>query len=117
MGGHRRHQHNDVEMLRPMVARIKANTGRQAKEPSADFGYLSDDNLEDLSWRPLRGLAKRPLEWALVCTAHDPTNSAVRPSTPPALRAGSAQGERKRVAPLRVSGRGESDRPLERRTG
>lgn len=48
-------QQNDVEMLVPMVAQIKANTGRQAKELSADYGYLSDGNLKELNRRHIRG--------------------------------------------------------------
>ena len=48
-------QQNDVEMLAPMVAQIKANTGRQAHELSADYGYLSDGNLKELNRRHIRG--------------------------------------------------------------
>lgn len=36
---------NDVEFLDEMLAQIRANTGRQARQLSADYGYLSDANL------------------------------------------------------------------------
>jgi len=36
---------NDAPFLDEMLAQIRANTGRQARELSADFGYLSDANL------------------------------------------------------------------------
>lgn len=36
---------NDVQFLDEMLAQIRANTGRQARELSADFGYLSEANL------------------------------------------------------------------------
>ena len=38
-----------------MLERIKQNTGRQAKELSADTAYCSEDNLRALSRRRIRG--------------------------------------------------------------
>ena len=46
---------NDVEMLHPMLAQVKRNTGRQAKEVSADAGYCSEGNLRKLNRRHVRG--------------------------------------------------------------
>jgi transposase len=40
---------NDVQQLAPMVQQIKANTGRQAREFSADAGYCSEGNLAVLA--------------------------------------------------------------------
>jgi transposase len=48
-------QQNDAEELIPIVAQIKANTGRQAEELSADTGYCSEANLKELSRRHIRG--------------------------------------------------------------
>lgn len=45
----------DQVQLKPMVAQIKANTGRQAKELSADAGYCTEANLKELSRRHIRG--------------------------------------------------------------
>lgn len=36
---------NDVEFLDEMLAQIRENTGRQTRQLSADYGYLSDANL------------------------------------------------------------------------
>lgn len=36
---------NDVQFLDEMLAQIRSNTGEQARELSADYGYLSDANL------------------------------------------------------------------------
>lgn len=44
-------QTNDVRQLRPLVAQIKENTGRQAQELSADAGYCSEENLKELNRR------------------------------------------------------------------
>jgi len=46
---------NDMHELRPMLGQIKANTGRQAKELSADVAYCSEDNLCELSRRRVSG--------------------------------------------------------------
>jgi transposase len=43
----------DVQQLAPMVAQIKKNTGRQAKEFSADAGYCSEGNLKELDRRQI----------------------------------------------------------------
>lgn len=48
-------QQNDVEMLHPVLALVKKNTGRQAKEVSADAGYCSEKNLRHLKRRHVRG--------------------------------------------------------------
>ena len=39
---------SDAPQLAVMVAQIKQNTGRQARELSADAGYCSEDNLKEL---------------------------------------------------------------------
>ena len=46
---------NDIHELPPMLEQIKANTGRQAHELSADVGYCSEANLRELSRRHVRG--------------------------------------------------------------
>jgi hypothetical protein len=48
-------EQNDVGALAPMLAQIKANTGRQTRELSADTGYCSEANLRELSRRHVRG--------------------------------------------------------------
>jgi len=49
------HQASDASQLTPMLAHIKANTGRQARELSADAGYCSEQNLTALHRRHIRG--------------------------------------------------------------
>jgi len=44
----------DVQALPPLLAAIKANTGRQAREVSADAGYCSAANLRALRRRHIR---------------------------------------------------------------
>ena len=46
---------NDAQELPSMLAQVKANTGRQARELSADVGYCSEANLCELSRRRVRG--------------------------------------------------------------
>jgi transposase len=46
---------NDVDMLDPVLAQVKRNMGRQAKEVSADAGYCSESNLRRLNRRHIRG--------------------------------------------------------------
>ncbi len=46
---------SDSHQLRPMVAQIKQNTGRQAREVSGDAGYCSEDNLKELKRRHIKG--------------------------------------------------------------
>jgi transposase len=46
---------NDVAELPKLLDAIKANTGRQAREVSADSGYCSEDNLRNLKGRTIRG--------------------------------------------------------------
>jgi transposase len=48
-------QASDAPQLEPMLASIKANTGRQARELSADAGYCSEQNLTALHRRHIRG--------------------------------------------------------------
>jgi transposase len=48
-------EQNDAPQLPPLVAQIKANTGRQAQELSADNGYCSEANLKELARRHIRG--------------------------------------------------------------
>ena len=45
----------DQVQLKPIVAQIKSNTGRQAQELSADAGYCTEDNLRELARRHIRG--------------------------------------------------------------
>ena len=45
----------DVQALPPLLAQIKTNTGRQAREISADAGYCSTANLQVLQRRHIRG--------------------------------------------------------------
>jgi transposase len=45
----------DALQLVAMLQAIKANTGRQARELSADAGYCSEDNLKELNRRHIRG--------------------------------------------------------------
>jgi transposase len=46
---------NDAPELPAILAQIKRNTGRQARELSADTGYCSEDNLKEISRRHIRG--------------------------------------------------------------
>ena len=46
---------SDAQQLVPMLKAIKANTGRQARELSADAGYCSEDNLKALNRHHIRG--------------------------------------------------------------
>lgn len=46
---------NDVHQMQGMLHQIRANTGRQAQELSADSGYCSAENLRELSWRGIDG--------------------------------------------------------------
>jgi len=46
---------NDNQELVKLLDEIKANTGKQAREISADSGYCSEDNLKALSQRRIRG--------------------------------------------------------------
>jgi transposase len=46
---------SDAQQLAVMVAQIKHNTGRQARELSADAGYCSEDNLKELRRRHING--------------------------------------------------------------
>jgi transposase len=45
----------DVQALPSLLGQIKANTGRQAQEVSADAGYCSQENLAALRRRHIRG--------------------------------------------------------------
>ena len=46
---------SDAQQLAPIAAQIKQNTGRQAREMSADAGYCSEDNLKELNRRHIEG--------------------------------------------------------------
>lgn len=46
---------NDHQQLASLLAQIKANTGRQAREVSADAGYCSEANLQELRRRHITG--------------------------------------------------------------
>ena len=48
-------QASDAPHLPPIVAQIKQNTGRQARELSADAGYCSEANLKELNRRRISG--------------------------------------------------------------
>jgi transposase len=48
-------QASDAHQLEPMLAHIKTNTGRQARELSADAGYCSEHNLTTLTHHHVRG--------------------------------------------------------------
>ena len=48
-------QASDAHQLEPMLAHIRTNTGRQARELSADAGYCSEHNLNALNRRRIRG--------------------------------------------------------------
>lgn len=48
-------EQNDVHALGPMLRLIKAFTGKQARELSADTGYCSEDNLRILARHHVRG--------------------------------------------------------------
>jgi len=45
----------DVHQLEPMVQQVKENTGRQAKEMSADSGYCSEANLRMIERHHIKG--------------------------------------------------------------
>lgn len=45
----------DVRQLKPILAEMKTNTGRNATEISADAGYCSEENLRELKRRNIRG--------------------------------------------------------------
>ena len=46
---------SDAHQLEPMLDQIKANTGRQTRELSADAGYCYEHNLKALNRRHIRG--------------------------------------------------------------
>jgi len=46
---------SDAQQLALIAAQIKQNTGRQAREMSADAGYCSEDNLKELNRRHIEG--------------------------------------------------------------
>jgi hypothetical protein len=45
----------DIHQLKPMVAQVKANVGRNPEELSADAGYCSEENLQEIRDRRIRG--------------------------------------------------------------
>jgi transposase len=52
---HVTHAPNDQQQLASLLTQIKANTGRQAREVSADAGYCSEANLRELRRRHITG--------------------------------------------------------------
>ncbi|HEU4394962.1 MAG TPA: IS1182 family transposase [Planctomycetota bacterium] len=48
-------QQNDNDRLLPLVDAVRENTGSKPREVSADTGYLSEENLEGLEKRRIRG--------------------------------------------------------------
>jgi transposase len=48
-------EQNDAPQLVPMLDAIRRNTGRHAKELSADVGYLSEHNLREMKRRRIHG--------------------------------------------------------------
>lgn len=48
-------EQNDYHALRPALAQLKKNLGRQAKEFSADAGYCTNENIRALKRRHIRG--------------------------------------------------------------
>lgn len=48
-------EQNDAPQLVPMLEAIRRNTGRHAKELSADVGYLSEHNLREMKRRRISG--------------------------------------------------------------
>jgi IS5 family transposase len=48
-------QANDMKQLKPLLAQVEENTGSNPEELSADAGYCSEDNLEELERRGIRG--------------------------------------------------------------
>ncbi len=48
-------EQGDAPLLIPMLDNIRRNTGYQAKELSADVGYLSEHNLREIRRRRIRG--------------------------------------------------------------
>ncbi|HYG68447.1 MAG TPA: transposase, partial [Anaeromyxobacteraceae bacterium] len=48
-------EQNDAPLLVPMLNAIRRNAGAQAKELSADAGYLSEQNLRELKRRRISG--------------------------------------------------------------
>ena len=75
---------NDVAQLAPMVTQIKRNTGRQARELSADSGYCSEENLRRLRKHHTRGyvaLGRPKRDQALAdpkAAARQPLRQAMR---------------------------------------
>jgi len=48
-------ERNDLKMLIPLIEQIEANTADAVREISADTGYYSEQNLEQLQQRVIRG--------------------------------------------------------------
>ena len=69
----------DVQALPTLLVQIKANTGRQAQEISADAGYCSTANLQALQRRHIRGY---------IAVGRQPHGQRA-PESPRALPAGS----------------------------
>jgi transposase len=79
---------NDSDELIPMVDQVEDNLGVQPKEVSADCGYCSEDNLEALERRGVRGY---------VATGRQKHGSTSATSREAARQGPRAQGMRKRL--------------------
>lgn len=79
---HVTHAPNDQQQLAPLLAQIKANTGRPAREVSADAGYCSEANLRELRRRHIKGYVatgrQRHGQAAAVGAGHAPGESRTR---------------------------------------
>jgi len=64
----------DMQRLEPMVRQVKANTGRQAKELSADAGYCCESNLRVLERHHIRGYV------ATAKDEHDDSSAKGKPA-------------------------------------
>ncbi|NOS79627.1 MAG: IS1182 family transposase [Nitrospira sp. CG24D] len=71
---------NDQQQLVSLLAQIKANTGRQAREVSADAGYCSEANLRELRRRHISGYVAtgRQHHGQAAATGHCPAPAGAR---------------------------------------
>jgi transposase len=83
-------QPTDFNHLKPIVEQIKATTGRQAKEFSADAGYCSEQNLAELNRRHINAYIAtgRQLHGQAHATARRPPKGSRRAAMWRKLRQG-----------------------------
>ena len=83
-------EQNDAPQLPPILRQIRGNTGRQAKELSADTGYLSEENLRQLKRRRIRGYIAtgRQARGQAKPTVHAAKNALAREMATKLRRAG-----------------------------